>query len=287
MAILSDPSISAYPIRLYNQPGSDAPVSARLPSLQLVNAGHLPGRTLQRRAARFSRWACVYITGGSGYYQVDDGPLQPVEAGSLFWLHPEAVFHYGPWEGAYWDEYYFTFEGTRIHEWLANWALQPLAVTAVGLDEARFGRMELMFRLIDSGMRYNLDRAALLLEQFVYELVHQVTDEGVRGQGERAHQIVEDLNYCIYEAIDARGFAARHHISVSTLRRIVHAHTGYPFNEYLHRLKTAEAKSLLRGTSDSVKTISGRLGYKDVYYFSRLFKKYTGVSPKFFRQFDY
>lgn len=45
-----------------------------------------------------------------------------------------------------------------------------------------------------------------------------------------------------------------------------------------------EAKKLLRQSRQQVKQIAWELGYEDQYYFSRMFKKQTGVSPKAYRK---
>ncbi|QWU17143.1 Helix-turn-helix domain-containing protein [Paenibacillus sophorae] len=61
---------------------------------------------------------------------------------------------------------------------------------------------------------------------------------------------------------------------------MVRRSSGYPLHEYIHRLKMAEAKNLLLNTPLQVQEISGMLHYNDPFYFSRLFKKYMGISPQ-------
>ena len=49
---------------------------------------------------------------------------------------------------------------------------------------------------------------------------------------------------------------------------------------YINELKIKEAKALLRENKLSVTEISEKLGFNSIHYFSRLFKKITGHSPK-------
>jgi len=49
---------------------------------------------------------------------------------------------------------------------------------------------------------------------------------------------------------------------------------------YINSLKIREAKALLRENKLSVTEISEKLGFNSIHYFSRLFKKTTGHSPK-------
>ncbi|GAA0406526.1 AraC family transcriptional regulator [Paenibacillus motobuensis] len=277
-----DYMISPYPIRTY-EPLVD-PSKLKLKSLAFHSAGHLPGRTLQRVNSVFAHWAFVMITGGEGFYQVNDGERQKVVPGSWFCLYPGAVFNYGPNRGGFWDEYYFTVYGERVDEWLQNWLNNPEQVKHGITDDALLHRMEMMLMLIDSNQPGNLDRAAMMLELFLYELVVQIEQTQAGHRGTFTLKIIEDLSRSIYVQQKPEEIADRHHISVSTLRRIVHEYSGYPLNEFIHRLKIAEAKNLLLNTEMSVKELAEALGYQDMFYFSRVFKRVTGISPSSYRK---
>lgn len=69
-----DYMISSRPIRIFNSIVDSSKLKVK--SLTVINGGHLPGRTMQRKDANFMNWAFVVITDGGGYYQVDGGPLQ-------------------------------------------------------------------------------------------------------------------------------------------------------------------------------------------------------------------
>jgi signal transduction histidine kinase/AraC-like DNA-binding protein len=67
------------------------------------------------------------------------------------------------------------------------------------------------------------------------------------------------------------------------LSRVFHRELGLSPWEYLNRYRIHQAKQLLRGTSESVKSVAHRVGFKDQAYFSRVFRHLTGVSPHAFR----
>ena len=60
--------------------------------------------------------------------------------------------------------------------------------------------------------------------------------------------------------------------------------TGYSPKEYLLTLRMEKAKSLLEKTDMLVNAVANSVGYTDQLAFSRMFKEYTGISPKAFRE---
>jgi signal transduction histidine kinase/DNA-binding LacI/PurR family transcriptional regulator/AraC-like DNA-binding protein/CheY-like chemotaxis protein len=68
------------------------------------------------------------------------------------------------------------------------------------------------------------------------------------------------------------------------LARVFHRELGISPWEYLARYRVSKAKDLLSTTSESVKAIASMVGFKDQAYFSRVFRKITGVSPQAYRQ---
>jgi len=63
--------------------------------------------------------------------------------------------------------------------------------------------------------------------------------------------------------------------------------TGDNFIDYLTRLRIDKAKSLMMDAELRLYEISQLVGYQDVKYFSRLFKRHVGATPAEYRQFFY
>ena len=59
---------------------------------------------------------------------------------------------------------------------------------------------------------------------------------------------------------------------------------GVSIGQYVVELRLAKSKSLLKNTSFSITGVASSLGFDDPNYFSSLFKKYFGVSPKEYRK---
>lgn len=60
--------------------------------------------------------------------------------------------------------------------------------------------------------------------------------------------------------------------------------TGRNFTEYLNQIRIAKAAELLLQSDDSVTDIAFQVGFVDMSYFSRVFRKEKGISPTAFRK---
>lgn len=284
MSTFMDYMISPYPIRIIEP--KVGPSMLKLKTIRIGRVGHLPGRTLFRSDAVFGHWAVVYIAQGAGTYCENGGKVQQVQGGSMFFFRPDASYTFGPLPGGSWDEYYIDFSGTRTEEWKAAGLLQGGAVLQGYPPEEWLHTFKSALELMDSGSAADADRAALLLENMLVARAYAAKDSGSARQEDLLSRVRSDLAACVYGELEPQHIAAKHHISMSTLRRQIRGSSGYPLHEYIHRLKMAEAKHLLLNTSLQVKEIAGLLHYADPFYFSRLFKTYMGVSPQVCRSRD-
>lgn len=73
------------------------------------------------------------------------------------------------------------------------------------------------------------------------------------------------------------------YLSAAYISKIFKERTGESPINYLINLRLERAKDLLISTELTIKIIAQSVGYKDAYYFSKLFKKYHGYSPSKFR----
>lgn len=92
------------------------------------------------------------------------------------------------------------------------------------------------------------------------------------------------LNEHYTEKISLDLIAKNMYLSSAYISKIFKEETGEAPINYLIKLRLEKAREQLENhTESSVKAISTSVGYDDVYYFSKLFKKYYGKSPLNYR----
>ncbi|WP_347401611.1 helix-turn-helix transcriptional regulator [Clostridium beijerinckii] len=72
-------------------------------------------------------------------------------------------------------------------------------------------------------------------------------------------------------------------LSVYYFSRTFKEVTGINFSEYVNKCRIDVAKELLSTGEMNVKEVCYKVGYNDPNYFSKVFKKYEGVSPANFK----
>ena len=77
--------------------------------------------------------------------------------------------------------------------------------------------------------------------------------------------------------------AEKMYVSQWHLSKLLNRHTKKNFNELLNETRICEAKKLLKDPSLRVGDVADMVGFFDIAHFSRVFKKYTGMSPKQYR----
>ena len=84
--------------------------------------------------------------------------------------------------------------------------------------------------------------------------------------------------------MDFKLYAENHHIGYSYFRKMFKQYTGIAPVQYHLDLKIQRAREMLLSTDRSIKEIAFDLDFHSIHYFSRLFKKKTGISPSDIRK---
>ena len=81
--------------------------------------------------------------------------------------------------------------------------------------------------------------------------------------------------------------AAECFISESLLAKRFRDECGITLGKYIDDLVFFSAQNMLIGTNLSILQISEKLGFCDQFYFSRRFRQFAGISPRYYRKYRY
>jgi AraC-like DNA-binding protein len=101
------------------------------------------------------------------------------------------------------------------------------------------------------------------------------------------HWVIEHIqNYILTyynKDLQLSQLAKLYFLNAEYLCRLFKQETGTNFSDYVNTIRINKAKQLLTSTKYKIVDISNEVGYQNVTYFNRLFKRYTEVTPKDFR----
>lgn len=84
--------------------------------------------------------------------------------------------------------------------------------------------------------------------------------------------------------LSLKALAAQINVNASYLSGLFKKETGVPLTEYVNQCRISHAQLLLLTTELPVKAIAKQCGISDMQYFSRVFKRITGVTPKVYQE---
>lgn len=125
----------------------------------------------------------------------------------------------------------------------------------------------------------------VLFYQFIYELLQQLHQQQVIvQQPDLVEQIQNYIEEYYNQPITRESLAQMLNYSVPYIAKQFKQKTGRSIIDYLIQIRIQKAQQLLLHTTSSLQEIASSVGYEDVSYFIRIFKKYSGQTPMQFKQ---
>ena len=256
-------------------------------SLYITDIGYYPhadGHFRQRRKP-IAQHVLIYCVEGAGWYRLD-GCEHQVAAHQYFILPPDKPHAYGAAPQHPWTIYWIHFMGQHAAVY-SQGATVPHSITPA--VNSRIHERNTIFEEIFSTLEQGYDPESL---RYASSLLHYYLASlrylRLYRQGETAKMGIVDavihyLNENIEKRITLQELATYAGYSQSQLSLRFRQETGYSPLNYLNKLRVAHACRLLRETGLKVNQICHKVGVDDAYYFSRLFSKFTGLSPRKYR----
>lgn len=229
----------------------------------------------------------LYITEGRGTLTTSSCREIQIKEGDVFLLFPGEWHTYSPDKETGWKEYWIGFKGINMDSRVAEGFFQKASpVYNIGSNETAISLYREAIRVAQSQEKYFQQ----LLAGIVNHLLGIVfsTHENRRLRSSFNPKLIDKARAYMQEKIcsdlEMPEVAKYLNISYSSFRHIFKQYTGIAPSQYFINLKIQKAKEMLRSSSASIKEISWYLSFDTPEYFTKLFKKKTGMSPSQFRE---
>ncbi|WP_162463353.1 AraC family transcriptional regulator [Paenibacillus psychroresistens] len=130
---------------------------------------------------------------------------------------------------------------------------------------------------------YMISLRCTMLKIIGFILKELTTSNGVDKQHSHQEEVTATIQYMyehLTEEIDFNDIAHSLFLSPNYFRTLFKQATGKSTVEYLTSIRLEKAKALMQAGNLTIKAISEAVGYNDLQYFSKTFKKFEGLSPK-------
>ncbi|HVW59153.1 MAG TPA: AraC family transcriptional regulator [Puia sp.] len=229
----------------------------------------------------------IYCLRGKGWYKIKDR-LFTVKANEFILIPAtKEPMRYGADEEDPWTIYWCHFSGKEMDTFNRSFGIglydgpRPIVFNEKGLQ-----LWDTMYQNLEMGYsKENLYNTNLCLYHFVATFLFPGKHINVKEQ-EAKDMVHETILYMRRELggrLTIEEMAAMHNLSASHFSSLFRKSTGMSPMDYFIHLKLQKACLLLYTDDIKIKHIAQALGYDDPYYFSRLFKKYQGISPDQYR----
>ena len=254
----------------------------------------LNGNDLQHNLHRHNFFFILAIQMGEGIHDIDF-VRHPVVNQSIFLLRPGQVHQLQLKAGT--TGYLMEFDNEFYHptnETSKQRLRKANSKAFCQLDEKRFERLNAVLSTIfdeyTNQQEGYQDAIKANLEVFYIEYVRQSPEPKSNTKGvnsyvqERFDEFIELLETHIISHKLVSQYTDLMILSQYQLNEITKASVGKTASELIDEHIILEAKRYLLATPRQIKDIAWDLGYEDVSYFIRFFKKHTGHSPDAFRK---
>lgn len=262
-----------------------------LSMLHITDIGYYPKawNHFRERQEPISQYVFIYCTEGSGWFQVES-ERYAVEKDQYFILPAHVPHCYGADEQNPWTIYWVHFKGKLAGEYAKNCLkpvdIRPNAYSRIG---ERLSLFEEIYHTLEMGYgRENLMYACSVFYHFLGSLRYvQQYRSAVEQEADDGDLVAAAIHYMkenVEKKLTLKKLAEHIGYSASHFSALFHARTGYSPLSYFNQLKVQQACRLLDFSNMKINQICYKMGIDDCYYFSRLFTKVMGVSPREYKK---
>lgn len=256
--------------------------------MYLTDVGFFPHAKHHYRERKdgIEEYIYLYCTQGEGTIWIGDTKIN-LKAHQAVCIPPFKSHRYYACQENPWSILWVHFKGEDT-------SLYPLDSCNLVCFESDFAtnRMlflfDLLFRVLDANYTQgNFVYIAQVLQLILTETYFREKKNTTEEQNKYVTHIIRYFYDHLNSNLTLDTLSTEFELSKSYINAIFQKHTQHTPIEFFLNLKMKEACNRLRASNIPIYQIAKDLGYDDPYYFSRLFKRVIGTSPKNYRNSPY
>ncbi|MBN2166131.1 MAG: AraC family transcriptional regulator [Marinilabiliaceae bacterium] len=252
--------------------------------LYLTDVGYYPNAKhhYRERSNGLLQYILIYCTLGKGTVNIENQKFDLLADHYIIIPSGKAHSYFSSFDDP-WSIYWIHFGGRKA-SFFSNRSIQPVLIERGKLSRIsiRLSLFEEIFRNLERGFSSEtLEYVNLCLIYLLSSFSHIQQFKTINDVSDK-DPVALSINYMLENlnrTIRLDEFSKVVNLSVSYYSKIFVEKTNYSPIDYFNQLKIQRACRLLDITDLSVADVACEIGFKDSFYFSRLFKKVMNISP--------
>ncbi|WP_228853025.1 AraC family transcriptional regulator [Aegicerativicinus sediminis] len=254
----------------------------------VTDLGYYPNANhhFRERIKGSKEYIFIYCVEGEGWLSYNKKKIK-IKPNAYFIIPKNTRHAYGAENNNPWSIYWMHFDGTSVNELFQRHILNDTITDTVPYDNTVIKLFEQIFEIFNGGYaEYELEFANILSQSFISSFIYHDINKHTNTANSKdlVNSIKTFLNENLDKTFKTEELANEFNYSPSYLFSVFKKSTGYSLHHFFNLKKIQKACEYMNYTDYSIKEISFLLGFQDQFYFSRVFKKYMGISPKEYRK---
>ena len=228
----------------------------------------------------------VFISRGEGVLETARTQPVTIKAGTCFFLFPGIWHRYKPNAQSGWEEYWVGFNGSFPTGLVHGAILKPEnPFVEIGLNQDLLSLFHLLIKTVSTvEPGYQQIAAGITLQMLgIINAASKYRSLSITSES----RLLSKAKFILQETIDSpvnlEQVVKELPMGYSKFRKLFKSTYGISPNQYHLNLRLDKAKDLLTTSNLSITEVADQTGFDSIFYFSKVFKKKTGHSPKTFR----
>lgn len=130
----------------------------------------------------------------------------------------------------------------------------------------------------------SMESARKLQKDMIHKYCLLVKNHSMKGYSPLVQKIITSIDTDLTADLSLNALASRMNVNASYLSTLFKRETGSTLTDYVNEKRIQHGILLLHSTNLQIQTIASYCGIPDVNYFTKLFKKRVGKTPKAYRE---